>query len=144
MPNYAQQPSTSEVVGWENQRRALRDKQGAQVAQIGFDRGNAQQAQAVGTERLAQQYAQMREKLPNQFLQRGLFDSGIQKTAEKQRLLQENNARYDMATQYQQMLGQLNLNEQQANLGYAGGTASIDAAEAARRADLASQIRELL
>lgn len=144
MPTYAPQPGASEVVSWENQRRQLRDTQATQLAQLQFQRGNTQQGQAVDTGRQAEDFARMRAHLPDAYNRRGLLGSGIQKRGAQDLQQQQDRGSYDLATQYQQMLGQLNLNESQINSQYTGGTASVDAIEAARRADLAAQIREML
>ena len=139
----AQTPSAVEFATWMNQRRQLADTYGTTTAQNSFQRGNVQADQATNVQRMGVTQGWETENLPNAFIRRGLWGSGIQKQAEQNLQTKQGWVRSDSANQYQRMLGQIALNQQGASTAYTGGMAGVDSIEAARRSDLASQIRGL-
>ncbi len=131
----------AEQQGFDSQRSKINLDFGHANAMNAFQRGNVLANRASDFGNLKRQFFNMRNSLPGQYVGRGLMNSGIY----KQGLQDFNQNRVqqfgDLARKYQQMVGQLDLQRQQGLESQYAGLADINAQEAARRAQLASQIR---
>lgn len=141
---YAPAPSASELANWQNQRRTLADTYGYNQANYNYNKGNTQSNYAISTDRLGRDFNAMRQKLPESFAHRGLLGSGIEQRGVNQLAQNQSDQTLDTARAYQQAMGQLDLNQWGGTQAYATGTSGVDAAEAARRADLAAAIQGLV
>ena len=137
-------PSPSEQYQWGVRRRNNLQGWGRAQAQTNFDRGNINANRATDTRNLATQYDQMRRRLPGQYAGRGLLGSGYHAQGQQDYATARTNAYGDLAQRYQQMLGQLNLDQQGAAQNYYNTAGDINTEEAMRRAELAAQIRGIL
>lgn len=137
----ASQPSASELAEWNNQRREVSDVYGDANAQNDFDRSQALAQQSYETADLAKQWNRQREALPGQYAHRGLLNSGIYGEALQHYGEDRTSASSALALKYQQTLGNIGLAQQRAQGAYGRDTASVDSTEAARRQDLASQLK---
>lgn len=139
----SQSPSAGEIAGWGSQRRGLDTQYGISTAQHDYTRGGllAQQSQDTGD--LAMKYDRMRESIPGGFAHRGLLNSGVYGGALQQYGQDRTSAYARMAQGYGQQLGQVTLDQGASDRTYTSGLSSVADAEAARRQDLATQIRGL-
>lgn len=134
-------PAPTELATWANQRRQVADQYGNTTANLDFQRSQAQAQQSADTGQLAQTWDRTRNNLPGQFAQKGLLDSGIYGGALQRYGQDRTNASSNLALKYQSQLGGYGLQQQQAQSAYTSGTQQIDSSEAARRQDLASQLK---
>lgn len=134
-------PSPMQQYGYGVRRRNAAQSLGRNVAQSQFNRGNIYANRAAETQNLGQQFQQMRNRLPGQFAQRGLSNSGIAAQGYQDYGRQRATAFGDLGRRYQQMLGQDSLHAVNYNQDYANQMADVASEEAMRRAQLASQLR---
>lgn len=137
-------PSYSEQNQWAVRRRNSAQSLARNVAQTQFTRGNINANRAAETQSLTDQYNKMRERIPQTFAARGLTNSGIAAQGYQDYGKQRDTAFGDLARRYQQQLGQQSLNEANYYQDYGNQSADVASEEAARRADLAAQLRSLM
>lgn len=133
-------PTPTEIAMWGNQRMQVADQYGNTSAQLAFQRAMQQGQESQDWSGMNRQFDRTRETLPGQFARRGLLNSGIYGNALTQYAQDRYHATAGLALKYQQSLGQLNLNQQQAQTNYTSGTSQIYNSETARRQELASQL----
>jgi hypothetical protein len=131
----------AEQAAYDNQRRRATDTFQFARSNFAFQRGNVQQNQGIDTNKLARQFDQMRERLPGGYARRGLLNSGIYKRGLTNYGLERQSGFADLAAKYQQMLGQLNMNEFGAGIDYGNTIGDINDQERIRRAQLAAALQ---
>lgn len=89
------------------------------------------------------QWDQSRAKLPGSYIGRGILNSGIFGNAMDQYATGRFKAFDNLNFNYTDQLGQMDLQDQQAATTYNTGLASTASEMAARRAELATQLRSL-
>lgn len=126
---------------YSNRRRQATTTYGQRRAQSEFDRSGVQANQGIDVRNLAQRFDEMRRNLPGSFNRRGMLNSGLfaqgMQDYGSQRLQQAG----DLQRRFQQMLGNLNLQDQRADQDYYSQVADLDTQEAMRRAQIAAQLR---
>jgi hypothetical protein len=130
-----------EQESWDNRRRRATDSYGVQKAQFSFNRANTQQNQGLDTNKLARKFDQMREQLPSSYASRGLLNSGLYKRGLTNYGIERQAAFGDLTAKYQQMLGQLSLDEYGGGVGYSNTIGDINDAERVRRAQIAAALQ---
>jgi hypothetical protein len=130
-----------EQESWDNRRRRATDSYQHERSQFAFQRGNVQQNQGLDTNKLARQFDQMRERLPGGYARRGLLNSGIYKRGLTNYGLERQSAFGDLASKYQQMLGQLSMDEFGSGITYGNTIGDINDAERVRRAQIAAALQ---
>jgi len=136
-------PSAQEQFQWGVRRRNATQQLGNSLAQTNFTRGNYKANQAAEMLQLGNQFKQARNRLPGQYIARGMYGSGIYGQGLQDFNTQRTQAYGDMQRKYQQMLGQLNINDANANQQYSNQMSDVGQQEAMRRAALAAQLRSI-
>lgn len=133
----------AEIAMYSNRRRAVTSQWGNQQAQIKFNRANTLGSKGRAFGDLARQYGQMRERLPGQFIQRGLQNSGLFKGGLQDYARQRAAATGDLTARFQELVGNQDLAWAQGADTYANQTLDINDQEQARRAQVAAALRGL-
>ena len=137
-------PSPGQTYQWGIRRRNSAQGFARNVAQTQFSRGGLYANRAAETQNLTDRYNQMRNRIPQQFIGRGLLGSGISAQGFQDYSKERASAFGDLGRRYQQQLGQLSLNEANYSQDYANQQADVATEESMRRAELAAQLRSLL
>lgn len=95
-------------------------------------------------DRLGQQFDQARGKLPGSFARRNLFTSGIYKQALENYGNSRNQAFGDLDLNYTSQLGGFDIEKQNQTGTYNTSLAGIEAEKAARRSQLATELRNVM
>lgn len=95
-------------------------------------------------DRLGQQFDQARGRLPGSFARRGLLSSGIYKRALTDYATSRTQAFGDLDLNYTSQLGGFDVEKQGQTGTYNTTLAGIEAEKAARRAQLATQLRDVM
>lgn len=114
-----------------------------QLAQSAYQRARLGLQNDRGRNDLAYQFDQQRAQLPGSFVGRGILHSGIYGNAMDQYATGRFKAFDNLNFNYTDQLGQMDLQDQQAATTYNTGLASTASEMAARRAELATQLRSL-
>ncbi len=95
-------------------------------------------------DRMGQQWTQYRNQLPGGYARRGLLNSGIYKQALTDYANNRQRSFDDLDFSYTTQLGQYDLDKQNFTNTYNAGLTGIEAERAARRAQLASELRGIM
>lgn len=95
-------------------------------------------------DRLGQQFDQARNKLPGGFARRGLMNSGIYKQALENYGTARSQAFGDLDLNYTSQLGGFDVEKQGQTGTYNTSLAGIEAEKAARRSQLATELRNVM
>lgn len=137
-------PSPDEMAQYGAARRKSSTAYGQAQAQLAFQRQNANANYSQQFGDLARNYDQMRQKLPGQFVRRGVQNSGIYKDALTNYAQQRALAAGRLGQQQQQELGGYDLQQQAASQNYTNAQLDVAEAEAARRASIAAALKGLV
>lgn len=122
-------------------------------AKTGYDNELAQDAYrrsilGITTQRnrdqLGQRFDQARNNIPGGFARRGLFSSGLYKQALEDYGRSRLTAFDDLEFNYTTQLGQFDVDKQGTTNTYNTSLTGVEAEKAARRAQLAAQLREVM
>lgn len=133
--------SPEEQLSFANRRRQTKDRYQRGLAQTDWQEGQYQSQQGLDTQNLAQQWDQVRRRLPGRYHARGLANSGLLGLGLQEYGQARSGAYGDLAGRYQQMMGQVGQNRQNLGLDYTSGMADIDDLERMRRAQIAASLR---
>lgn len=97
-----------------------------------------------GKQGLNTQWDRQRAALPGDYIQRGIFDSGIYQRGLKDYATDRSQAFGDLSLGYQGEVGGLKMDARGLSDSYANTLATSQSAEQARRAELASRIRSII
>ena len=133
----------SEAVAYGNQRNQanLTYRQG--LARQAYDRANADASYGASRTQVLDQYQQAREQIPAAYAARGLEHSGLATRGYLLYAKHRTQALGNLRTSHTAQLGGLSLQKQALDQTRANALASIASTEAARRQELASQIRSV-
>lgn len=137
-------PSPDEMAQYGVARRKAATTYGQTNANLQFQRQNANANYSQQFGDLARNYDQMRQKLPGQFVRRGVQNSGIYKDALTNYAQQRALAAGRLGQQQQQELGGYDLQQQAASQNYTNAQLDVAEAEAARRASIAAALKGLV
>lgn len=139
----AQPLPTTELAAFGARRNAANLNYNQGLSRLAFERNGVQQQFGSASRNLTKQYGQAREQVPYSALQRGILGSGIYRQDLSQLAQDRTHALGDLLQQRTQGLGDLSLRS--AGLQQTRGTllADIEAQQAARRQQLAQQIRSM-
>lgn len=135
----AQHLTGAQLANYAAQENQVNNQYGTALADYQFSRGNENQAFAANQGNLAEQYARMREAVPNQAIGRGLLNSGIYGGQLQDVASQRVKALSQLLQSHQQQLGGLDLNRSQAEKTRLQQLATIAAQRAAAQQALALQ-----
>jgi hypothetical protein len=139
-----QQPSPVEIQQFQTGRSNARQQYEAQLAQANYGRTTAGLGNTQATHAIQQQQAIGRRNFDDPFIARGVFNSGIRGQGLQDFYGGFNMQLANQQQQYANQIGQYNLNDYLAMQQRDQSLQNIDAAEAARRADLAAQIKGIV
>lgn len=135
--------SPQEIANFAAQRSGARTTYDTMLAQLQFQQNQADQNNADAVRQYTNQTNQQRGILPESFVGRGVYGSGIW----NQGLQDFTNARQEgannMQSAYQQLLNQISQQRGSAAAQMNTSLANIDAAEAARKAALVSDLKRM-
>lgn len=132
-----------EQASWDSQRTRANDKYKFGQAQSAFQRSSGQANFGLATGNLARRFDQMRESLPGRYMARGLANSGIYGRGLQRHGEDRQSASNDLFTQYQQMLGQIGLQDQANTIDWSNSISGVNSQEMARRAQIAAALKGL-
>jgi hypothetical protein len=139
-----QQPSPVEIQQFQTGRSNARQQYEAQLAQSNYGRTQAGLGNQQAVQAIQQQQAVGRRNFDDPFIARGVFNSGIRQQGLQDYYTGFNQQFGNQAQQYANQVGQYNLNDYLAAQQRDQSIQNVDAAEAARRADLAAQIKGIV
>ena len=131
----------AEQEGFASTRRRATSGYGTAQATNAYKRSSALANQTAASAALGRQWQSGRNKLPGDFNNRGLLNSGIYQQGMQDSAVEKELSYGALGRQYQQMLGGLEMERQGADVNYYNEMADNDAQERARRAYYAQQYR---
>lgn len=130
-----------EQEAWDNRRSRARSTFETTSAQNEFRRSNILQNQGLDTASLARRFDRMREQLPGGYARRGLLNSGIYGQGLKRYGEDRQSAQTNLYARYQQMLGDLSMQQQLGAVNYMNTVGDINDQERVRRAQIAAALQ---
>jgi hypothetical protein len=131
-----------DIYQFDSARRKTRLGYAQDNAQNNLQRSQLRSQSQIQRKDLNYKFGQIRQQLPGGFAKRNLLNSGIYGDALRQYAKQREMATNAQMTGYMNQFGQLGLQRAQTNDTYANSMADIIEAENAKRATLASQLKE--
>jgi hypothetical protein len=138
------QPSPVEIQQWETGRGNARQQYLQQQAQTNYQKSQTTLGNQMQQQQLAYNQGQQRQQFDDPYIARGIFNSGIRGGGLQNFYTNYAQQNATAQQQYLQQMGQLDLNDIQAGANRDTTLGNIDAAEQARRADLAAQIKGIV
>lgn len=133
---------------YEGRKQTARTQYQGAIAQTAYNRAMLAAKEGMDTARMTSQWHDARQQLPGQFGRRGLLNSGIYKKGLGDFATDRQSAFDELRFGYEKQRGQFSLDDQTAESNLQSGLTQIEyervAADQARRADLASQLRGVL
>jgi hypothetical protein len=136
--------SPEEIASFQARRQGVRQRYAAQGARRMFDQGQAQMQFDRGMSRLNTGWDRRRESLPNDFLRRGMMNSGVYQRGLQNYAGDRQNDVADQITAFQQRQAEFGFQQAGQEMDLQSQLDDIDMAERVRRAELASQLRGIL
>lgn len=133
-----------EIAGYDTRRRMAEFQSGRQFANIGRQRERASEEYNIGLPRIRREWDKSFRSLPGQFAQRGLLRSGRFQTVKDDFGVAQSEALSDWLRRYQNQLSDFASQEEEVRLARQMALGEIEAQQAARRAELAANIRARL
>lgn len=135
--------SAEELSAFNSRRGSARNAYSQYLAQSTFNRGLNEQDYGQGYQRASDSFTRQRQSLPDQYLRRGILNSGQYGQGLNQYAQQRQQGLGDLTQAYQRNMAQYNLNDQNQASNMNNALSQIDQEEAARRADIAAQLKGL-
>lgn len=134
-----------EIANYQNRNDQLGTNYQNQLASSAYQRARLGLRNNMALDQIGQSFDRQRALLPGSFIQRGLYgNSGIFNSALEDYAKARGQAFSNQQFNYSDQLGQLDLQDQQAGSTYNTGLAGVAAEQAARRAELATQLRGII
>lgn len=133
-----------EIAAYQNRTDQAGTAYQNSLAQDTFSRSMADVYFQRNSDRLGQQFDKSRSQLPGSFARRGLLNSGIYQQALTDYANSRQQAFGDLNFDYSNQKGQLDVNKQGFTNTYNTSLTGVEAEKAARRAELATQLRGIM
>lgn len=135
--------SASELAAYNSRRSSARNQYSQYLAQSTYNKGLNEQDYTQGYQRAGQSFDAARQNLPDQYLRRGALHSGLYGQGLGAYAQQRQQGLGDLTQAYQRNVAQGNINDQNQASNMNDALSQIDQEEAARRADIAAQLKGL-
>lgn len=141
---YAPTPSPEEIGNFQQRRSSARSQYLNSISQAHYDRGQADLGKTTALQKYGVSFGRQREALPGGYANRGLLNSGIYQDALSRYGQDAAMAQGDILRGYQQTIGQVGINQGNAESTFAQNNLGIGLDEQSRRAAVAAALRSVL